>query len=554
MKNYALLLLFITIFGSCAHEDELAPEQPTEPDQTVEVLEIIAKINSPIQTRDYSYSDNGTNGIFENPEEKKLFQGSVQVNYSNESSNLTNTDVEIVWKSSIDGVLFKGTPNNYFESDLHKKLSQGLHTIYFEASINGKDIISKDSIMLSNNIKLTADNTSKSVKLNWTKYNGDDFVSYQVFSENFTPITEIYDINTLEYNCENFESLTEDKDYQIVVKTETPKDHIIGSNIESMHPGEFIEFPYYLRKIIKDPIRPKLYALVGHKDYTASNYGLVVIDKTEDTFEISSHILTEDFFTDLVISQNASYLFLSQIDGDKITKLDLNNLEASTFTTHTEGWGIERIEIAMNNTLLCYSNSPTMNGSKFTIYDGNSGSKLIGPIVNPMTFSGIKFSFLNNAIYAGKSGSNNGQLYKYSVSNDLMTLNTTPISTTIVTNETPELFLTRDTQNIFWENHQLDLNLNIMRTFDAPVKACSPSNKFLADLNRVFDYHGLFTIFEFPNFPETNSNVTNSLVFPDESNVVYCRASQSNVMNNGEEFYPASTQIFNFRIGKSNVY
>ncbi len=554
MKNYALLLLFITIFGSCAHEDELAPEQTTKPDQSVEILEITAKINSPIQTRDYSFSNQGVNGIFENPEVKKLFQGSVQVNYSEKSSNLENTDVEVVWRSNIDGVLFRGAPNDYFESDLHKNLSTGLHTIYFEASVNGEDIVSKDSIVLSNNIKLTADNTSKSVKLNWTKYDGNDFISYQVFSEDFTPIKEIFDINTLEYDYEEFESLTEEKNYQIVVKTETSNDHIIGSNIESMYPGEFIEFPYYLRKIIKDPIRPRLYALVGHKDYAASNYGIVVIDKTEETFEISSHLLTQDFFTDLVISQNASYMFLSQNNSDKITKLDLNNLESTTFTTHTGGWGIQKIEIAMNNTLLCYSNSPSMNGSKFTIYDGNSGTRLIGPIVNPMTFSGIKFSFLNNAIYAGKSGSNNGQLYKYSVSNNLMTLNTTPLSTSIATTETPELFLTRDTQHIFWENHQLDLNLNITRTFDAPVKACSPASTFLADLNRVFDYHGLFTIYEFPNFPETNSNVTSSLVFPDESNIVYCRASQSNVINNGETYYPASTQVFNFKIGKSNVY
>ncbi|SEC86047.1 hypothetical protein SAMN04489761_3796 [Tenacibaculum sp. MAR_2009_124] len=554
MKNHALLLLFITIFGSCAHEEELAPIEPTEPDQTVDIIDISAKINSPIQTRDYSFSNQGVNGIFEDPEVKKLFQGSIHVNYSNNSSDLSNTDIEIVWRSNIDGILFKGTPNNYFESDLHENLSTGLHTIYFEASINGKDIISKDSIMLSNNIKLTANNTSKAVKLNWTKYNGDDFVSYQIFSEDFTPISEIHDINTLEYDYKDFASLTEDKNYQIVVKTEVPKDHIIGSNIESMHPGEFIEFPYYLRKIIKDPIRPRLYALVGHRNYSASDYGLVVIDKTDETFEISSHILKEDFFTDFVISQNASHLFLSQIGSDKITKLDLSNLENTTFTTHTDGWGIEKIEIAMNNTLLCYSNSPAMNGSKFTIYDGNSGTKLIGPIVNPITFNGIKFSFLNNAIYGGKSGSNSGQLYKYSISNNLLTLNTTPISTSLVTNQTHELFLTQDTQHIFWENHQLDLNLNITRTFDAPVKACSPANTFLADLNRVFDYHGAFTIFEFPNFPETNSNVTSSLVFPNESNIVYCRASQSNVINNGEEYYPANTQIFNFKIGKSDVY
>ena len=145
--------------------------------------------------------------------------GFVSLKYTdNNSATYKNTDIEVTWKSSIDGILFRGSPDVDFESNISKKLSVGVHTIYFEAFLKDKKIISKDSITLSNTIQLIAKNTSRSVKLNWTKYEGNDFISYQIFSEKFEPIAEINDINTLKLEYKNFESFIDEKNYQIIVK------------------------------------------------------------------------------------------------------------------------------------------------------------------------------------------------------------------------------------------------------------------------------------------------------------------------------------------------
>lgn len=552
MRKNVALLLFVTIFVSCVSEEEITPTPTQEPDATIEVKGFEIKINSPIQTRDYSFYNGGVSGIFENPENEKFFQGSIQITYEENSAHLNPNDIEVVWRSDIDGILYQGSPNNYLESEISKKLSSGLHTIYFEASIPSKGIVVKDNIMLSNNLKLSAKNTGKSVKLDWTKYTGDDFVSYMVYSEDFSPIAEISDINTLSYDNKVFPSLIAPQKYQVIVNTTNNYNHIIGSNIESMHPGQYVTFPYYLRKITKDPFRPRLYALVGNKNYTSDAYGLAVIDFSEEKFEIKTHILKDDFFTDLDITEDGNFMFLSETKNEKITKLNLNSLESETFPTQTNSWGIEKIEVTINNILLCYGNSPAMNASQFLLYDGNSGALIGGPIVSPIVYADFEFDSLNNALFAGKSSMNNGQLFKFSVTETSVNINSFPLWLNTISNPSPFLFLTDDKQHLFWENHQLDLNMNIVRTFSSNIKACSPTNMFLADLNKVYDYRDLFTVYEFPAFPEGNS-ITNSLTFPDDMNLVYCRASQSNIKNNDEANYAAQTYIFKFRVGKTNV-
>ena len=536
MKKLFYLTLILTLFIGCSSDND-SQQNNNDDDQTDDpvfnITSFTATINTPIQTRDYSYHNQGYDGIFENPDNTKLFNGNINISYGENSSQLSATDIEVVWKSDIDGILFQGNPNENLESEITESLTKGVHTIFLEASIPSENLTVKDSIFLSNSIKLTATNTGKSVKLNWTKYEGNDFVSYSVYKENFTPILEIQDVNTLEFEDTDISSFIEDFEYQIVVNTTESYNHLIGSNIVNMHPGIFIEFPYYVYKLIKDPIRSRIYAIVRPQSNSVESdkYGLLIIDTDSNTFEINSHILQDDRFADLDISPDGQYLFLCQERVEKITKLNLDTLEATTFVTNTNQWGIHKIEVGNNNILYCHRDPPTSGDTQFWIYDGNNGNYINGP-TGSSRHGDIEFNLVNNKLYSGLSNTTSGQILRHSVNGNVINYEINyPGFPNGITFPKPFLLLSDDNQNIFWENFQFDLDLNVVRTFNTDIKACSPNNIYLSDFDKLYNFNDMNVIFEYPELPPTENT---SMVFMDDNTLIFCRAYNTNV--NQEEY------------------
>lgn len=551
MKRQIYLLLILILTISCSSENE-TPLDNNNDDETVDpvlnITNFTVTINSPLQTRDYSYYNQGYDGIFEKPDSIKVFNGNINISYENNSVQLNNTDIQLVWRSSIDGILFQGNPNDNLGSEIEKTLTKGIHTIFLEASLPNENLTVKDSIILSNSIKLNALNTGKSVRLNWTKYEGNDFVSYKVYTEDFFPITEIKNINTLEYDVTSFSSLVEDKKYQIIVETSGNYNHVIGSNIKSMHPGVFIDFPYYISKIIKDPFRPRVYALVGNQYEESDVYGLLIIDIDQDTFEINSHILQDNLYADLDISPDGTNLFLCQKNVDKITKLNLNTLNSITYSTNTSGWGFRKIEVGNNNTLYCQIR-PASGGGRFFIYNGNTG-QLIKAFSSGLDNGDIELCNSNNSLYAGESNTSNGRMYKLSVDGNSVSTNfdtNYPVWPDGVSYPYPFILLSDDNQSVFWENYQFDLDLNVIRTLDTKIKACSPNNFYLADFEKTYNYSDLSIAFEFNGLPEGNS-MFNSIIFSDDTTLIYSQANQSNVRDSTDPYWRAQTYIFKFEI------
>ena len=534
MRNPFYLIFFLILIISCSSDNESAQNNDDDVvDPVLNITNFTVTINSPIQTRDYSYHNQGYNGVFENPDNSKLFNGSINISYGNNSTQLSTSDIEVVWRSNIDGILFQGNPNDNLQSEINESLSKEVHTIYFEASVPSENLTIKDSIILSNNIKLTTINTGKSVKLNWTQYEGNDFVSYSIYKENFDPIAEIQDINILEYEDTELLSFIEDFEYQIIVNTSDNYDHPIGSNIESMHPGIFIEFPYYVYKLIKDPVRSKIYAIVRPQSNNdeSDKYGILIIDTSSNTFEINSHILQNDRFADLDISPDGQYLFLCQERVEKITKLNLDTLDATTFVTDTNEWGIHKIEVGNNNVLYCHRDPPTSGSTQFYIYDGNNGNLINGP-TSGLSHGDIELNNANNTIYAGESNTSNGRMYKLPVDGNSISFDSNyPIWPDGVSFPYPFILLSDDNQNIFWEHFQLDLDLNVIRTFDTDIKACSPNNIYLSDFDKLYDFNDLSVICEYPELPPTENT---SMVFMDDNTLIFCRAYRTNV--NPEEY------------------
>jgi hypothetical protein len=338
-----------------------------------------------------------------------------------------------------------------------------------------------------------------------------------------------------------FSSLVEEKKYQIIVETNGSYDHIIGSNIESMHPGIFIDFPYYVSKIIKDPSRDRMYALVGNKNSESDVYGLLLIDINSQTFKINAHLLKSEIFADFDISPDGQYLFLCQERVEKITKFNLDTFEVTSFATNTNQWGIHKIEVGTNNILYCHKDPPTSGTTSFWLYDGNNGSEIASE--TGFTEHGdIEFNVFNNKLYAAQSNGSS-TIYRFSNNNNKLSLD--KINEPYSYRAYPFVFLAPDSQKIFWEKFELDLDLNIVRTLNTSIKACSPNNNYLADVINIYNYSDVSVNYKFKGLPVGNS-MFNSLVFSDDTTLIYAQANQSNIRYAPDPYWRAQTYIFKF--------
>lgn len=517
-----LLGLILTIFFvvACNSDDQPTEEISQDPSPHLNVVNLTASIESPDQDRDFSYHNSGSFGVFENPDLSKNFIGSVFVKYIDPSDPIPNSDINISWRSSIDGILYEGIPNDTLASALTISLSKGIHTIYFEASISGTDNIVVDSLLLSNSIKLEAENTGKSVDLNWTKYNGNDFVSYLVYKESTNYIAEITNINTLHYEDTQSTSLIDEKQYQIVVKTSWVYPHVLGSNIVRKFPGRFIEFPYFVHKLIKDPIRPKVYAICKPRSNSdnADKYGIVILN-TEGDLTIENHILINERYADIDISPSGQFLFICSEIEEKITRVDLNTLDIFQFPTDTNEWGIHKIEVGFNNMLVCHRDPPTSGNTQYWIYDGNNGGLLNGP-TGVSRHGDIELDVENNWLFSGNSNSTSASIYKYKIQqNTLVFLKEFQYPQSF---PAAHILLSEDKQRLYWEQFELNKNFDVMRVFNFDVKACSPLNNYLADFYHVYNFDSLEMLLEFPNHPSSEKT---SVLFLDDNNLIFSRAN-----------------------------
>lgn len=533
IKNGFLILLVGIVVG-CSPEEK----NGNEPEPQNPLTGITAEILTPKQIRDYSFHNaeeplQGYEGVFADPGKELSFTGAVQIEHSGDAQAEEMPPVEVVWRSNVDGILFQGRLEDNRETNLQKKLSKGIHTVFLEASIPGTTFTAKDSIILSNSIELRAENTGRSVRLHWSKYQGEDFISYLIYKQDYTPVAEITDINTLDYLLTGGNSFIAEHEYQVVVRTTRPYDHPVGSNIAKQHAGIFFMFPHFVHKIIKDPLRQKVYAIVGpqYSHYDSTTFGLLIIDVKENTFEIESHILQDRKFADLDISPDGQYLFLVQKNVDQITKLDLDLLEAETFVTNTNSWGFHKIEVGLNSTLYCHRNPPTSGSSSFWIYNGDSG-KLISSNTSGLRHGDIEYNKNNSSLYGGESNTSSGRMHRFSV--DGYSINWDrdyPSWPEYAAYPEPYIFLSDDNQYILWEKFQLDLDLNLIRSFEEKMKAASPGNKYLATFEALYNFDDLEMVWKYPQLPTGDIS---SMVFIDDETVVLARAENTGV--NQEEY------------------
>lgn len=528
MKNILLFILTLLLINCSSDKNtEIEIETP--------IIKLKTEITSPLKKRDFTFHDNGKYGVFEDPNAQKKLSARIILEEENTASK---NDFIVKWKSDKDGSLFEGKPNDKLESEIKINLSKGFHKIFFEVYTKEQKIISKDSITISNIIKLEAvSNTGRSIKLNWTKYDGNGFISYLIYREDSQYVTEITDINTLSYECLETKSLVAEQKYQVVVKTNNGNDGILGSNIISKISGDFISFQYYISKMIKDDQRSKIYALVTPSSSfnSSDKYGLLIIDTK--TFKIDSHILTNDRFSDLDISPNGQYLYLAQLRVEKLTKIDLNTMSVTNFETSTNNWGFRKIESGNNDILFCHSTNPP----RMLVLSATDGKQIY---TNYAEFSqgDMEFNSKNEKLYLGDSNTSAGSVNSITYSNQILKIeNSFPAFPNSVVYPDAFLFISDDSNSVFWENYQLGTGLQVMRVFDTKMIACSPNNLYLSNSEKVFDYNNVSSVFTYPPFPLTEN--TKSTLFIDDNTIITCKSHQPNTAGQ-----PIETYFFRMKI------
>lgn len=532
MKNLLFLFLFITFF-SCSTDKNIEPEIEKP------IINLTTSITQPLKGRDFSFHNNGVNGIFEDPTVSKKLKAKIVLS---DNSNSSKNTLNIKWKSDKDGVLYEGKPDDNLESEISINLSKGMHKILFEVYTSDHTLIKKDSVTISNVIKLEAlSDTGRSIKLNWSKYEGNNFMSYLVYGENSQPLAEITDINTITYEYLEKISLVKEQKFQIVVKTTNSTSNILGSNILPKMSGNFIEFPHFVPKMIKDNQRSKIYAIVAPKYNSdkADKYGLLIVDFKN--FKIESHILTDIRFSDLDISPDGKYLYLTQKYIEKVTKIDLTTMEVKTFTTSTNGWGFHKIEAGNNNILFCHVTPPTSGSTGIMVYNGIT-EESISTSYNAYSHGDIEYNSLNGKLYMGESNTSSGVIYSNTyVNQNLQIEKNYPVFPNGILYPEPFLLISDDNNSIFWEKYQLDLDLNVNREFSTKMIACSPNNLFLSDMNKVYNYNNHSFVFSYPPFP-VNDDIKSTL-FIDDNTLITCKTYQSNVLSE-----PSKTYFFKMKI------
>lgn len=85
------------------------------------------------------------------------------------------------------------------------------------------------------------------------------------------------------------------------------------------------------------------------------------------------------------------------------------------------------------------------------------------------------------------------------------------------------ILLSEDGEKIFWEQFQLDNDLNLVREFESPIIACNYDASLISDGEKLLTSENLNTVFEYPNFPYHN---TSGEIFTNDISLLFIKSSQ----------------------------
>lgn len=509
MKFHFILLLFIVLPG-CSGEPLQDNEDPKSvPDAQTDgsqgsnpetydldnIINLSIEITAPYEYKDPTYHQLGSLGIFQNPDSTLDFRAQVQLDYVNPGKPIDPEKLKVEWRSNIDGLLYEEVLDNSMESGFTASLSKEYHTITAEVKINeAKDISNQDSIHVSNTIGLKLIPSEKSLIFDWSKYVGEDFESYLIYGESMSPIAEITDIDQTEYEAFDLR-LGMLFDYQVVVKTKGEiQGQVRGSNLVNGAPGNFIILnDLFVRKMIYDQNRQKIYAIVTNTHLDGKKYGLLILDDSNDKLKLESHLLKETIFNDFDISLDGKYLFLCEWGNERITRVDLDTYDSQTFFIETSGWTMRNIEVGPGYQLYCSRGRLYQEWYALYLVDGMNGN-LLSPESVALVYGDIDYNQSDNKIYHGTSFNEKSIMQIGLDSGNPVREN---IFSPNISWPEPFVLVSSDGNHIFWDHFQLDKELNVVRELEN-VLACSPDSEYLSSESKIMRLEDGGTVYDLP--------------------------------------------------------
>jgi len=482
-----MLCTISLLFSSCSKDDDL---RMISDDM---VYYIWLSVETPELTA--SRYDRDKPGVFLNYEdaEKTKFMAGIKAELV--EGEIYPKELMVEWTSSIDGPLYKGTPNKELQSVFEKKLSKGLHEITCEVWFRtNPEINRRITYHLSNVIGLQTEVTDRSVKLHWTKYTEPDFKSYLLYRGN--NVIEIKDQETNFY--EDFEMrLIDSLNYQVLVERNTESDILYASNFQKEQVGRYLKTDHFISKVIGDPSRDYVYALVSPEKYSyASAYGLLIFDTSGNEIKEYKHLLAHYRFSDLDFSPDGNYLFLCC--RDKVVQLDLSTHEVVKEITLNES--AHRIEIGDNNRLYYHLTPPTSGSTPLAIMNYETGQEysVNQPANNNFRHGDIEYNSKTQTLYHIQSNISYGYMIKYDVSTDV----TVPIEPKKACSWPKDLLImSPDEERLFYGWGEFDLDLKSIETFDGTVLSCSWDSQMIATRKAVFKLDDYSVVQKCPDMP-----------------------------------------------------
>ena len=405
MRKLILSLFFLCLVISCNEDDIITNNTPSYNFESLSV-----KIISP------------ENLTIIKPEDSRIITAEIQ---GDSIANKSNFKIE--WKSSVDGVLSSKTLDSLKQNFNTKNLSRNIHNISFSIT-NEMDSIVSDSITIFNVIKLDSiKKTNNSNILKWSSTNLASFKSFELrrstSPNNLTNGTLIYESNNK--NDTTFIDITStlgrEYYYQVRINLDHPKFKNIGSNIETIVTGVFLEINQPIIKLLFDEEKNYCYAISNLRsvfDDNKNGYGLFFIDLK--TFKIDKRILNNTRFSDLEFDSGKRNLYLSS-RSNTIHKV---NLENKTLTKTIDLFrSAHKIEISKNDKRLYYHLTPPTSGStQFMIYDLENEKDIPYKSLDPASFNNYSHGDFelddNNFIIHGENNTSGPNITKISTVND----------------------------------------------------------------------------------------------------------------------------------------
>jgi len=463
-------LLLVLLLSSCTKEKEVQP--------VTDVSTLELRIITPV---DYTSFNNQIE-----------FKAILSSNWFQEFE--IEKDLKAVWESNVDGVLHKETivdPENI--GFVLEDLSPGKHMISLSVN-NGNNNVLKDSVRLFNSIRMleAIPHNNNNIKLKWSQINDPNFESYEVYrgnsefgTSNLTLLETITDPSVTTFTVFDSE-LGKKIFYRVKVKFKNETEGYYSNGLEAVL-GETLELDYTFSKIVVDPDRPMIYAIVEKSNKpNNTEYGLVFINTETKTVE--KHLFKDRRFRDMEITSDGSRLYLNERSHIIYeVNLQTKNLEK----TFSVGNIVDNIALGADNKLFYLIHYTNVAGDGIRMYDLNTYSS-----VNfQTTMTSAQQSFSNgtfvvdedNVIYYGTSSSS-GTIMKISTNMNVFEL----VDQWNAGYDGPSRMFYSD-HVLYWNHYKIDRDFNVLGRYtdhndsEMRVESISPNGELSTAWRYIID-------------------------------------------------------------------